>query len=760
MPHTDFTIRSKQLIDDLKGICSSVGLGGDANEYKIVTQSFLYKFLNDKFLHEVGKLDPNLKSYEDLIALGDDEYELLMIRLGTKTAHLKPEHLLENLFAHQNDDDFAKLFDNTLNDIAVDNSDVFSVHTAGNTEIRLFEEELIADAVNDKSQHDITARKIINKLANSKFELDEILSAGFDFFSTLFEYMIKDYNKDGGGKYAEYYTPHSIAKIMAEILVGDDAPLNVSAYDPAAGSGTLLMNIAHKIGENKCTIYSQDMSQKSSNLLRLNLILNGLSHSIDHIVQGNTIAEPRHVTKKFDYIVSNPPFKLDFSEDHEKISSLPNTGDRFFAGIPNIPKQSKDTMAIYLLFLQHIMFSLSGNGRAAVVVPTGFLTAQSGIEKTIREKIVNQKMLRGIVTMPSHIFATTSANVSVIFLDKNNTDSDIVLVDASGLGKKIKEGKNQRTILSVDDERKIVGAFNGNELTDDFSVAVSYEDIKLKNHSFAANQYFKVKHSYLNLSPEEFENKLITYSKQLDNLFTLQEVLEAIADTTYAYWFRQFDFPSKDGLPYRTSGGEMIWNDILDKEIPIGWKVDSLGKVLRTALGGTPSTKEPAYWDGGNIPWISSGEVDAMPILSTEGFITELGLQNSPAILLPKGSLIISIVRYIRVSVLGIDAATNQSVVGIKENATLKNNYLYPFLKSQIPLLMSKRTGAQQPHINKGEVDSLPLLIPDEEVLKNYYAITSSIYEALVNHHCNEAVLKSICEETLPSLINPKRSVE
>jgi type I restriction enzyme M protein len=301
MEHTDFSVKAKQLIDDLKGICASAGLGGDANEYKIVTQSFLYKFLNDKFLHEIGKLDSRLSSYEDLNALGDDKYELLMIKLGTKTAHLKPEHLLEHLFKSQNDDDFAKLFDNTLNDIAVDNSDVFSVHTAGNTEIRLFEEELIADAVNDKSQHDVTARKIINRLADSRFELDEILSAGFDFFSTLFEYMIKDYNKDGGGKYAEYYTPHSIAKIMAEILVGDDEPTNVTAYDPAAGSGTLLMNIAHKIGQDKCTIYSQDMSQKSSNLLRLNLILNGLSHSIDHIVQGNTITEPRHITKKFDY---------------------------------------------------------------------------------------------------------------------------------------------------------------------------------------------------------------------------------------------------------------------------------------------------------------------------------------------------------------------------------------------------------------------------------------------------------------------------
>lgn len=526
MEHTLFSVKAKQLIDDLKGICASAGLGGDANEYKIVTQSFLYKFLNDKFLHEIGKLDPSLKTYEDLKALSDDKYELLMIKLGTKTAHLQPEHLLEHLFKNQNSEDFAKLFDNTLNDIAVGNSDVFSVHTAGNTEIRLFEEELIADAVNDKSQHDITARKIINKLADSKFELDEILSAGFDFFSTLFEYMIKDYNKDGGGKYAEYYTPHSIAKIMAEILVGDDAPANVTAYDPAAGSGTLLMNIAHKIGQDKCTIYSQDMSQKSSNLLRLNLILNGLSHSIDHIVQGNTITEPRHITKKFDYIVSNPPFKLDFSDDHEKVSSLPNVNDRFFAGIPNVPKAKKDSMAIYLLFIQHIMFSLSDTGRAAVVVPTGFITAQSGIERAIREELVKKKWLKGAVSMPSNIFATTGTNVSVLFIDKANKDK-VVLVDASKLGKKVKDGKNQKTLLSLEDELKIVNAFRAFEAIQDFSVVLDYDEIKDKNYSFSPGQYFDIQVEYDDITAEEFHEKLQYHRAKILKFFKESEDLES-----------------------------------------------------------------------------------------------------------------------------------------------------------------------------------------------------------------------------------------
>jgi type I restriction enzyme M protein len=342
----DYNQAVRQLIDDLKTTCANYGLGGEASEYKIVTQMFLYKFLNDKFLYAVKEKRPNIKKYQDLPKLSDSDYDMLLIEIGDNAAEMKPQHLLEYLFSQQDATDFAKTFDDALNDIAIQNNAVYSVHTDGNTEIRLFDETLIQSSVADRSKHDAFAKEIINKLADSKFDFEEIFSAGFDFFSTLFEYMIKDYNKDGGGKYAEYYTPHSVAKIMAEILVGNNADLkSQTVYDPSAGSGTLLMNIASKIGTGRCFIYSQDISQKSSNLLRLNLILNNLSHSINNIVQGNTILHNRH-SKKMDFIVSNPPFKLDFSEWQNSVSLLPDSAERFFAGVPKIPNKDKDKMSI------------------------------------------------------------------------------------------------------------------------------------------------------------------------------------------------------------------------------------------------------------------------------------------------------------------------------------------------------------------------------------------------------------------------------
>lgn len=528
MNNQNFAIQTKELIDNLKGICATYGLGNDGNEFKIITQVFLYKFMNDKFGYEVKHIDSKLHNAESweqaILKYSDSQYEMLLLRMNPDSAKLKREHYLSNLHNKQNQEEFAKFFDDTLRDIAIFNNEIFSVKTGTGARIVLFDE--LSQYITDSSQRDNFCRAIINQLVNFSFE--KIFTQKFDFFSTIFEYLIKDYNKDGGGKYAEYYTPHAVAKIMASILV--DKPVsNVSCYDPSAGSGTLLMNLAHAIGEDKCTIYSQDISQKSSSMLRLNLILNNLVHSIQNIIQGNTLLTPYHKMNdglmQFDYIVSNPPFKLDFSDYRDDLDSKQNH-NRFFAGIPKIANKKKESMAIYLLFIQHIIYSLSITGKAAIVVPTGFITAQSGIEKKIRQKIINEKMLRGVISMPSNIFATTGTNVSVLLIDKTNTKGDIILMDASKLGTTIKEGKNQKTLLSIEEENLIIQTFNNNKAVDNFTVVVSYEQIIDKNYSFSAGQYFDVKIEYVDITPDAFDTEMSSFKVNLDNLFAESEILE------------------------------------------------------------------------------------------------------------------------------------------------------------------------------------------------------------------------------------------
>ena len=106
-------------------------------------------------------------------------------------------------------------------------------------------------------------------------------------------------------------------------------------------------------------------------------------------------------------------FKMDFSSTRDIIENKWSASDRFFAGVPTIPNKKKDGMSIYLLFIQHILYSLKDDGKAAIVVPTGFITAQSGIEKKIRERIIDNKWLKGVISMPSNIFANTGTNVSI-----------------------------------------------------------------------------------------------------------------------------------------------------------------------------------------------------------------------------------------------------------------------------------------------------------------------------------------------------------
>lgn len=523
-------VKTERMIDDLKAVCGEYGLSNTGNEYKIIADSFLYKYLNDKFLYEFKRVDKNLSKdsttkevEEEIMKLSPAEMSKYRYGLGANVAYIRKEFLVSYLFNNKNSTTpkFFELFDNALDGISNDNIDIFSVRTGSKEKIKLFSP--ISQYIIESNKKNDFAKAIIDKLV--EFSFDEVFEEKYDFFATIFEYLIKDYNKDFG-KYAEYYTPNSIARIIAKILVPDTNKVrNVSIYDPAAGSGTLLLALAHEIGEEDCTLYTQDISQKSNEFLRLNLILNNLVHSLDNVVHGNTLLNPAHLNKEgnklaqFDYIVSNPPFKTDFSDYRDKLED-DKYSDRFFAGVPKIPNTKKDSMAIYLMFIQHILYSLKDNGKAAIVVPTGFLTAQSGIEKKLREYMIDNKYLKGVISMPSNIFATTGTNVSIIFIDKSIKSDKVFLMDASTLGEKIKDGKNQRTILSKLEIEKIESDFIDSIEEEDFSVLVSVDDIKNKNYSFSAGQYFEVKLEFSELTKEEFNNKVECLSKDINELLS------------------------------------------------------------------------------------------------------------------------------------------------------------------------------------------------------------------------------------------------
>lgn len=520
------------LIDDLKKTTTENGLAGSGNEYVVIVEIFLYKFLNDKFIYEAKKENPELANAEDFFAaidaMSEDDYEEMCDSM-LDTIILKKEHLIPFLAKRQNEDKFAELFDSTLESIASENSDIFYILNEDETRVSIMKpiSDVVSGGTNKKNAF---CRSLIGDVASFSFE--NAFEAGYDFFSTIFEYLIKDYNANGGGNYAEYYTPHAIAAIMAQLLVDPSEDVrSVTCYDPSAGTGTLVIALAHAIGEQNCTVYTQDISDKSSTMMMLNLILNSMSHSLTHVIQGNTLKHPFHKNedgslRKFDYIVSNPPFKLDFSDYHSDLKTDSYKG-RFFAGIPNIPSKNKKGMEIYLCFFQHLLYSLKEDGKAAIVVPTGFITAKSGIAFKIRKHLVDgeKSILRGVVSMPSNIFANTGTNVSVVFIDKSGVDKP-VLIDASKLGETIKENGNQKTKLRTEEIQQIVNTFRNKDVVEDFSVTPTFDEIKEKGYSFSAGQYFDIKIDYVDITEDEFNRRMDNFKTTLRQQFNESHRLE------------------------------------------------------------------------------------------------------------------------------------------------------------------------------------------------------------------------------------------
>lgn len=535
----EYERKIESMIDELQGLCSQQGLSNTASEEEVVTTVFLYKFLNDKFMYNLNKFGEDIgETVEELLTNENDELDAFYDE-HSQDVMFRTEDTIESLVKHVSKDNFYEHFDAALERISnYEANDKFKVEEADGTRLPLFTR--LSDLVSRDSKNGF-AVSIFSIITQEKFQFQDAYENSFDFYSTVFEYLIKNYNV-ASGTYAEYFTPQACSSIISKILVNMSEIDENKLYeitDFAAGSGSLILHLANELGHgkfgNRARVYTQDISAKSSRFLRLNMMLNGLTESLDNIIKGDTLLTPAHYNvahdpssglKKYDFITINPPFKTDFSSTRDDIEHKWQNTDRFFAGIPSIPKKKKESMAIYTCFLQHVLYSLKDDGKAAVIVPTGFITAQSGIEKKIREKIVNEHWLKGVISMPSNIFANTGTNISIIFIDKTNQNGEVLLMDASDMGEKVKEGKNQRVILSDDEVKQIEDIFINHKVVEDRSVSVTYDQIKEKNYSLSAGQYFEVKIEYVELTQEEFEEKIVNYKTSLKNAFNYGQSLE------------------------------------------------------------------------------------------------------------------------------------------------------------------------------------------------------------------------------------------
>ena len=225
--------------------------------------------------------------------------------------------------------------------------------------------------------------------------------------------------------------------------------------------------------------------------------------------------------------------------------------------------------------------------------------------------------------------------------------------------------------------------------------------------------------------------------------------LEEMAQAIFKNWFVDFE-PFKDGK-------------FVDSElgmIPEGWKVGTLGDFCKCLLGGTPSRSKEEYWNG-DVNWINSSEINKFRILEASEKITELGLSKSATKLLPKKTTVLAITGATlgQVSLLEIDTCANQSVIGVLENAEVPYEYIYPFIKDRIEMLIQHQTGGAQQHINKDNVESLIFLLPAKNVLENYISLVGPMYKRIESQCFENLYLSTLRDTLLPRLMSGELEV-
>ena len=251
----------------------------------------------------------------------------------------------------------------------------------------------------------------------------------------------------------------------------------------------------------------------------------------------------------------------------------------------------------------------------------------------------------------------------------------------------------------------------------------------------------------------------------LDNKIKLNRAinqnLEAMAKQLYDYWFVQFDFPDENGRPYKSSGGKMVWNEKLKREIPEGWDMSLIKDIAITYSGGTPKSTNVEYYDNGEIAWINSGELNSPIITTTTNYITKCGLENSSAKLYPSNSILVAMYGATagKVSLLTFEACSNQAVCGVIPKVENMLYYVYFHISSLYSHFITLSTGSARDNISQNTIKNILLPIPTRNILKLIDEKIGSIYQMIVNNYQQIDSLTMQRDELLPLLMNGQVSV-
>ena len=344
--------------------------------------------------------------------------------------------------------------------------------------------------------------KLLNAIGDLDFGNYE--DNNIDLFGDAYEFLMTMYASSAGKSGGEFFTPQEVGELLARIVIMDKTSVN-KVYDPACGSGGLLLKFAKILGKDNVRegFFGQEVNLTTYNLARINMFLHNINYNNFHIARGDTLIHPSHWNDEpFDAIVSNPPYGIHWAGKSNPIL----INDERFAPAGVLAPESKADLA----FTMHMLSWLSPKGTAAIVEFPGVLY-RGGAEQKIRQYMIDNNFVDAVIQLPSGLFFGTSIATCIIVLKKNKIDNNILFIDASleciPNSNKMKNGTNVNK-LSDDNIKNIIQLLKNRNSVDNKSYLATYEEIKENDYNIAVNSYLRTNFNDKKIDIEEVNRKL------------------------------------------------------------------------------------------------------------------------------------------------------------------------------------------------------------------------------------------------------------
>ncbi|MGY3750447.1 type I restriction-modification system subunit M [Vagococcus acidifermentans] len=450
----------------------------DASEYKNYLLGLIfYKYLSDKLLQQVVELadepineydtpDKQVVLYEELLSDEDTKADLIATLVDTLGYDIEPKYLF-NVLANQAKQNLFQL--NELNNAFNQLSSKYELFSGLFDDVDLHSKKLGSD----DQQRNVTITEVLKKLN----DVNVLVHKG-DVIGDAYEFLISQFASDAGKKAGEFYTPHMVSDMMAQIVtIGQEDKKLFSVFDPTMGSGSLMLNVRNYLTYPESVKYhGQEMNTTTFNLAKMNLILHGVDAEAMNLRNGDTLNKdwPTDEPYMFDSVVMNPPYSAKWSADATFLD------DSRFNRYGKLAPKSKADFA----FLLHGYYHLKDTGTMAIVLPHGVLF-RGAAEGVIRKKLLEDGSIYAVIGMPANLFFGTSIPTTVIILKKNRTSRDVLFIDASN---EFVKGKNQNQ-LSDDNIKKIVSTYKERKDIDKYAHLASFDEIKKNDYNLNIPRY-------------------------------------------------------------------------------------------------------------------------------------------------------------------------------------------------------------------------------------------------------------------------------